>query len=84
MTKTEKLYPFSMRKHAHDLEFRRNRLSNIFMSDPDKFPNALETERETLGNILTMRPNCDSIVFLNGREYYIAINAIGWAESNRK
>ena len=86
MTNTEKLYPFSMRKHAHDLEYRRNRLTNVLSLEntlsleEEAFMNA---EREMLGHILTMYQNPYCIVFLNGREYQVAINAVGWAESNR-
>ena len=85
-----KKYPFNLAKHAHDLEFRRNRAKNELY---DKQMNGTlkdgEEERyekliEDLGNITLYFPDGKGIIWLAGKEYGLAKESVCWAESMRK
>ena len=85
-----KRYPFSLRKHAHDIEFRRNRAKN---EKYDKECEGTLTNEETisydnlieeLGNILLYYPDNKGIVWLTGKEHGLAKETVFWAESMRR
>lgn len=84
-----KKYPFSLRKHAHDLEFRRYRAMNEL---GDKIiSNSLkpgEEERfqkliDDLADILLTYPDGNGIIWITGKQYGLAKESVGWAESMR-
>ena len=84
-----KRYPFSFRKHAHDLEYRRNRamceyweLDREDASDTPK-GKALECLIERLTEILYYRPNSEGIVWLTGKEIGLAKESVIWADNAR-
>lgn len=76
----KKLYPFSMSKHAHDLELARDLLFNHYIHGDnvsDKMRLWAEDRREKLGNIL-LKSN-GYVAWLTGEEYGLANKAMGWA-----
>ena len=79
-----KLYPFSMRKHAHDLELVRNVLFNHYICNEEVselMRHWAEDRREKLGNIL-LKSN-GIVAWLTGEEYGLANKAISWATNFR-
>lgn len=85
MTNKEKVYPFNIENHAHDINFLRNRLYNIMC---DKESNGIDSSYETsyrdkLSEILDA-PRKGDIVFLTGKQLKLAREAVGWAASQRK
>ena len=79
-----KLYPFSMSKHAHDLELARNLLFNHYIHGgnvSDKMRLWAEDRREKLGNIL-LKSN-GYVAWLTGKELQLANKAMAWAISFR-
>lgn len=81
----EKLYPFSMRKHAHDLELARNLLYNRYICNDnvsEKMREWAEDRRERLGNIL-LKSN-GYVAWLTGEEWELANKAMSWAVSFRE
>ena len=91
MTNT-KLYPFSTAKHAHDREYRRNRVKNelcdYFEGEIDltnaEFENLCELE-ETLTDLLSAVLNSSDgrICYLTGKQIGLAKECVAWAESRR-
>ena len=80
----KKLYPFSMSKHAHDLELARNVLFNYYICNDEasaKLKKWAEDRREKLGNIL-LKSN-GYVAWLTGEEYGLANKAMSWAVSFR-
>lgn len=89
MKRTEKRYPFSLRKHAHDLAFRRHRAMNELS---DKFFNHTLKDGEEaryqkliddIGGIMDYFPDGNGIIWLTGKEYGLAKESVAWAESMR-
>ncbi len=87
-----KLYPFSMKKHAHDIEFRRNRVYNemrdfedgdskISGEDYDKLY-ALHEELTEL--LLAVMDSPDGrVAWLTGKQYGLAKETVTWAVNER-
>jgi hypothetical protein len=87
--KMSKRYPFSLRKHAHDLEFRRNRAKNelgrksINNTLRDGEEARYENLIDNLAEILLTFPDANGVVWLTGRQYGLAKESVVWAESMR-
>lgn len=91
MTNT-KLYPFSTAKHAHDIEYRRNRVKNelsdyfageIELSDSD-FDKLLNLEESLTDLLLAVLNSSDGrICYLTGKQIGLAKECVVWAESRR-
>ena len=90
MAQQVKRYPFNIRRHGHDIEYRRNRAKNE-MSDKE-YEGTLTREEadrydrliEDLGDILLYYPDNKGIVFLTGKEYGLAKETVAWAEAMRR
>lgn len=84
-----KKYPFSLKKHAHDLEYRRNRAKNelgdkqingtLKAGEEEKYQKLIDD----LAEITLTWPDRNGIVWLTGKQYGLAIESVGWAESMR-
>lgn len=89
-----KLYPFSVRKHQHDIEFRYNRLSNEIrdmqtapefggrkhtVEEFDKAWNELEDLKVVRERVFIPYP----VAWLTGKEYRIARDCVAWAQTTR-
>jgi len=85
-----KRYPFSLRKHAHDLEYRRNKAKNE-MYDKDANGTLTESERDAYENLIDdlariislYFPDSRGVVWLSGKEWALAHESVLWAESMR-
>lgn len=86
-----KKYPFNAEKHAHDIEFRRNRAYNersdkqyngTLTAEEDEQYTALIDALDELSLIFLYR-DYRGIVWLTGKEYGLARECVGWAESMR-
>ena len=82
-----KLYPFNATKHAHDVEFRYNR---VFNTMHDKRMNGeVDDEYEKLDELHTklqgVLEQCmgGGIVWLEGKDWALANECIGWAATMR-
>jgi hypothetical protein len=93
MTNTKKLYPFSLVKHGHDIEFRYNRLKNIECDyfdggtelTPEEF-NRLETELEAVTEAYKIILNTHSngkVVWVDGETLAILKRCVFWADNER-
>lgn len=86
---TTKRYPFSLRKHAHDLEFRRNRAKNeLGRKMTEGTLKKGEEERylkliDDLAEITLTYPDGNGVVWLTGKQYGLAVESVGWANSMR-
>ena len=78
-----KLYPFSAQKHAHDIDFRRNRAFNE-LADSNYTNNKLETLIEKLDEIRCLMVGGQKVVWLTGAQYALALESVGWAAAQRK
>lgn len=87
-----KLYPFSVQKHAHDIEFRRNRVKNIIydiLSGEIKATNAelerLEKLLDDLNDLLlaVMNSRDGRIAYLTGKQIGLAKETVLWAGTQR-
>lgn len=84
MTNTQKTYPFNMERHAHDLNFLRNRLYNIIIEKESKGINAsYETSYRNNITELLDAPRTGDISWLTGKQLKLAREAVGWACSQR-
>lgn len=80
----QKKYPFSLRKHAHDLEFRRNRaLNEWFDTEDENKKDRLQKLIDDLADILLTFPDNRGVIWLTGKEYGLAIESVNWAQANR-
>lgn len=80
----KKLYPFSMSKHAHDLELARNILYLNYIDVEGVSPKMEEwaiDRRERLTQIL-LKSN-GQVAWLTGEEYGFAQKVVAWATSYR-
>ena len=70
----EKLYPFSARKHIHDLSFRSDRAAN---------EGCFEL-KEQLDTIICKAVGGVSPIWLTGKEYALAMDSVRWAAEHRR
>lgn len=85
----EKLYPFSARKHIHDLSFRSDRAGNEIArleacdANP-KIIKRIEELKERLDEIICMAAGGVSPIWLTGKEYALAMDSVRWAAEHRR
>ena len=79
----QKLYPFSVQKHAHDIDFRRNRAFNEFAESEYKNP-ALAKLIEQLDEIRCLMVGNAKVVWLTGKQYALAQECVCWAVAERR
>lgn len=79
----QKLYPFSVQKHAHDIDFRRNRAFNEFVESEYKDAR-LARLLEQLDEIRCLMAGGVKVVWLTGQQYALAQESVGWAIAERK
>ena len=92
MSGMSKLHPFSVRKHAHDIEYRRNRVF-VEMRDAETSETDLpraEIERlELLHDALTelleaVLDNLDGrVAYLTGKQIGLAKECVAWTQERR-
>lgn len=89
-TSNTKLYPFSVQKHAHDIEYRYNR-AKIEMCD------MIDERRINLDTFDKLEELCDNLVdlmhalrngdgrvcWLTGKQYGLAKECVIWASNRR-
>lgn len=87
-TKIQK-YPFSVRKHQHDLEYFRNWCFNN-RDNPhfsaEKQAHVESCYETTTALLLTIQDNIDrrtGVSYLTGDEYAVAKSIIAWADGKR-
>ena len=91
MTNT-KLYPFSTAKHAHDIEYRRNRVKNelcdyfegeLELSDAE-FEKLCELEEALTDLLLSVMNSTDGrVCYLTGKQIGLAKECVVWSQSRR-
>ena len=85
----EKLYPFSARKHIHDLSFRSDRAANEIArleaenANP-KIIKHMQELKERLDAIICMAVGGVSPIWLTGNEYSLAMDSVRWAAEHRR
>lgn len=91
--KQQKLYPFSLTKHAHDIEYRYNRLKNIehdyfceglelTKAEYNKLEEELELVTKAYEIILTTFSN-GKVVWVDGATLGILKECVAWATTER-
>lgn len=86
-----KLYPFSLEKNAHNIEFRYNRIKNILddmyigeIKATEQEIEKLEAEQEKVFEVYNMMFGApSSIIWLTGKQYSIAKECVIWATETR-
>ena len=88
----EKKYPFSVQKHAHDIEFRKNRVWNTLRDmesgdiawdekQYDMLLDHLDQLRDLLDAVMNSRDG--RIAYLTGKQIALAKDCIAWASGVR-
>lgn len=89
---TTKLYPFSVQKHAHDIEYRRNRL---YCEMRDIETGEIEADAETLERIYekyqavtelleaVLSSRNGRVAYLTGAQIGLAKECVAWASNSR-
>ena len=74
--KNQKRYPFSIARHAHDIEYRRNRAYNA---------SELEIYKALSGLLQVMKWQSKDgrITWLTGPQIALAKESVAWAEAQR-
>ena len=85
----EKLYPFSAKKHIHDLSFRSDRLANDIARFGAKYANSttvkyMQELKERLDAIICIAAGGVSPIWLTAEEYRLAVETVGWAAEHRQ
>ena len=91
--KNTKLYPFSIAKHGHDIEYRYNRLKNIEHdyfceglkltdAEYDKLEEELELVTKAYETILNTYSN-GKVVWVDGATLRILNECVAWATTER-
>lgn len=87
-----KLYPFSVQKHAHDIEFRKNRVWNTLRDMEsgevpwdDKKYDVLTAHLEEVQDLLDVILSCRNgrVVYLTGEQIGLAKEIVSWASNTR-
>lgn len=90
----QKMYPFSTQKHAHDIEFYRNRIKNVLYDMEsgeipmdkkryDRLEAMLSGPLEDLWNAIYFNTTDGRISFLTGPQIALAKQIVLWAENAR-
>lgn len=77
-----KLYPFSARKHAHDLHLRRNVAYLALDKHPD-LADRLQDLIDRLDSILIQACGCVPVIWLSGDDLALANESVAWAANYR-
>lgn len=91
---TQKLYPFSTRKHAHDIEFYRNRLYNTMCAmergdmpmDGERYDRIYDFyngELEELYDAVCFNTRDGIVSYLTGKQIALAKQIVLWASETR-
>ena len=91
--KTKKLYPFSLTKHAHDIEYRYNRLKNtrddyfagmiqMTIKQFDKLEADFQAVKNAYHTILNTFSN-GFTVWVDGETIATLKKCVAWAEAER-
>ena len=89
----EKMYPFSVTKHAHDIEFRRNRVKNEICDfengnsslNKDSFEQLINLESDLTELLLAMHDsNNGRVCYLTGKQIGLAKETVAWACNMRR
>ena len=93
MANTQKLYPFSLVKHAHDIEFRYNRLKN---TECDYFDGEIQLTNEEFDRLeaelkavteayeIILNTHSDGkVVWVDGQTLAILKKCVLWADNER-
>lgn len=90
---TTKLYPFSAKKHAHDIEYRYNRAKNELYDYESgevemtaETANRIEALKQELADLIcAIQWNRDNrgVAWLTGEQYSLAMQSVQWAEAMR-
>lgn len=89
---TQKLYPFSVQKHAHDIEYRKNRLfcemRDIEMGEIEadtatynRICDQYEAVTELLEAVMNSRDG--RVAYLTGAQIGLAKQCVAWASNRR-
>ena len=88
----KKLYPFSVAKHAHDIEFRRNRVKNelgdyfngeLKLND-EEFNKLCELEEKLTELLEAVLNNSNGrVCYLTGEQIGLAKECVLWANNKR-
>jgi len=88
----QKLYPFSVQKHAHDIEFRKNR---VFCEMRDIEMGEAEADEATYNQICdlydaltdllqaVMNSRDGRVAYLTGKQIGLAKECVAWASNTR-
>lgn len=89
---TQKLYPFSVQKHAHDIEYRKNRL---YCEICDIREGEIEADADTLDRIYAqyeevtelleavLNSRDGRVAYLTGEQIGLAKQCVAWASNRR-
>ena len=93
MKTTEKTYPFSVAKHAHDIEFYRNRLYNTMCDmesgeipmDAKRYDRIWDFYHGELEELYDMmfQSRDGRLVYLTGKQIGLAKKIVFWASEQR-
>ena len=87
----QKTYPFSVQKHAHDIEFRRNRVKNTIdachrgkIVHTNEDLQKLYVLEEKLTDLLAAIMSGNGIIcYLTGEQIALARDSVLWANATR-
>lgn len=93
MEKMEKIYPFSIAKHAHDIEYYYNHLYNV-MRDMESGEIPMDNKRyDKISNLyygdlrelyeMMFNSRDGRIVYLTGKQIGLAKKIVHWASESR-
>ena len=93
MKTTEKRYPFSAEKHAHDIEFYYNRISNTMADmetgeipmDSERYDKLYDMKYGPLMDLMNTLAGacCCPVVYLTGKQIGLAKKIVAWASETR-
>lgn len=92
MATTEKRYPFSTAKHAHDIEFYANRLFNTMCDmESGEIPSDIARYNRIhdmyYGELMELRNTmcgaCGRVIYLTGKQIALAKKIVAWASNER-
>ena len=86
-----KMYPFSVQKHAHDIEFRRNRVKNTidaihmkkFFCTEENLQKLYVLEEKLTDLLLAIMSGNGVVCYLTGEQIALAKESVLWANDTR-
>lgn len=86
----QKLYPFSVQKHAHDIEYRRNFVfcrmadSNTGVISEIHFNDLHKLHQDLTSLLLAVKDSRDGkVAYLTGKQIGLAKETVAWAANAR-